>query len=461
MTSHVTQDIRLLYEAVYDQDLREKADEYNYQVRDEDIVEVATEYFYTYGLNSDGVDILIEKVGLDNFVEFVYDLSEDYVVLDEAKKKYVSHLARSRQETKQKAAKAAQERKDDEKKPESRGADTEAKEEQPKSKKPVRDAIARNIFRAVDAYKSGMERHRQATQTAGRLAGETARTVGKVVSTTHEAGRRAGEHVKKHGLKSLANEEFEYWVNSLIEEGYDLSDYTWDDMYEYYVQKLDEGEKLLPIVEGYVPYEGKPRRKLLGKEAKLMFQIHPEFGGGFEVEKEKRLRRLQKVHDRMSKQTNEQVDLYDIILSHLLDEGYADTNEDALAIMANMSEEWRENIVELYQGRHGQSETQYQDSRSNAGKMVSGTSRLSGAAYSSRATENTGPNPAGGSTRPQGQGRMTTGQRTEMQYRKAILRRGSSSLSNVGRGVEASPSGLRFRPGTGGNFGISGIGLAN
>ena len=42
----------------------------------------------------------------------------------------------------------------------------------------------------------------------------------------------------------------------------------------------------------------------------------------------------------------EQVDLYDIILSHLLDEGYAETPEAAEAIMVNMSEEWRESICE-------------------------------------------------------------------------------------------------------------------
>ena len=41
----------------------------------------------------------------------------------------------------------------------------------------------------------------------------------------------------------------------------------------------------------------------------------------------------------------EAVDLYDIILSHLLDEGYAETPEAAEAIMVNMSEEWRETIV--------------------------------------------------------------------------------------------------------------------
>ena len=43
----------------------------------------------------------------------------------------------------------------------------------------------------------------------------------------------------------------------------------------------------------------------------------------------------------------ESVDLYDIILSHLLDEGYAETPEAAEAIMVNMSEEWRESIVEV------------------------------------------------------------------------------------------------------------------
>ena len=75
-------------------------------------------------------------------------------------------------------------------------------------------------------------------------------------------------------------EEVENWVNSLIDEGYDLSEYTWEDMYEMYVN-LDE-----------------------------------------------------------------EYDTFDAILEHLVAEGYADTNESALVIMANMSEEWREEIVE-------------------------------------------------------------------------------------------------------------------
>jgi len=49
---------------------------------------------------------------------------------------------------------------------------------------------------------------------------------------------------------------------------------------------------------------------------------------------------------RDSKVVSDSYDLYDIILSHLLDEGYAETVENAEAIMVNMSEDWRESIME-------------------------------------------------------------------------------------------------------------------
>jgi hypothetical protein len=39
-------------------------------------------------------------------------------------------------------------------------------------------------------------------------------------------------------------------------------------------------------------------------------------------------------------------DMFDIVKGYLIGEGYADTNESALVIMANMSEEWRQSIVE-------------------------------------------------------------------------------------------------------------------
>ncbi len=35
-------------------------------------------------------------------------------------------------------------------------------------------------------------------------------------------------------------EEVEAWVNSLVEEGYDLSEYTWEDMYEEYLNEMGQ-----------------------------------------------------------------------------------------------------------------------------------------------------------------------------------------------------------------------------
>ena len=42
----------------------------------------------------------------------------------------------------------------------------------------------------------------------------------------------------------------------------------------------------------------------------------------------------------------ESFDLFNTILEYLVAEGYADTNESAITIMANMSEEWRDSIIE-------------------------------------------------------------------------------------------------------------------
>lgn len=41
-----------------------------------------------------------------------------------------------------------------------------------------------------------------------------------------------------------------------------------------------------------------------------------------------------------------ETDLFDVILEYLVSEGYADSNQAAFAIMANMSEDWKQSIVE-------------------------------------------------------------------------------------------------------------------
>ena len=132
-------------------------------------------------------------------------------------------------------------------------------------------------------------------------------------------------------------EEVENWVNSLLEEGYDLSDYTWDEMYESY---FDEAQYTPPPQIQQPPAEVRnaPKNKLspvstvgtglaaayVGNEiGKKLLKKKPDVKGVFE-----------------------KLDIFGIVLEYLITEGYADTQEAAERIMVNMSEEWRESIVE-------------------------------------------------------------------------------------------------------------------
>ncbi len=56
------------------------------------------------------------------------------------------------------------------------------------------------------------------------------------------------------------------------------------------------------------------------------------------------------IERRKTKKVKEEIDLFDYILEHLVAEGYADTNESAIAIMANMSEEWKKSILDESRG---------------------------------------------------------------------------------------------------------------
>ena len=84
-------------------------------------------------------------------------------------------------------------------------------------------------------------------------------------------------------------------------------------------------------------------------------------------------------------------------------------------------------VEELYKGKHGQSDKEYADSRSQGGKMVSGDSKQSGAEYTHGRrvkAANPGMQPdVGGKTKPKSQGKMDRGTRADLEYRKANLKK--------------------------------------
>jgi hypothetical protein len=83
-------------------------------------------------------------------------------------------------------------------------------------------------------------------------------------------------------------------------------------------------------------------------------------------------------------------------------------------------------IDERYKGKHGQSDKEYADSRSEGGKMVSGDSKQSGAEYTHGRrvkAANPGMQPdVGGKTKPKSQGKMDKWGKADLQLRKANLK---------------------------------------
>jgi hypothetical protein len=216
-------------------------------------------------------------------------------------------------------------------------------------------------------------------------------------------------------------EEFELWVNELVEEGYDLSDYTWDEMLDIY-----EAEKPFPYEKvtaqqkkhtaagryGNMMKMGLAKRR--AKEAEKTGGSQQDAGKGWYHAKEEYVdeeitseKGKAKAAEMIAKRTTasgraksgqganvatikhirrsnrdglggtppnrkvagsnwpksytgiggsgnkaarragtykEESEIFDAVLEYLVAEGYAETNKSAIAIMSNMSEEWRQSI---------------------------------------------------------------------------------------------------------------------
>lgn len=176
-------------------------------------IDLAVDYFYTEGINEDGLDMIIEETGLEKFVEFVEYLTDIEVLTEARAAKRARKGGKSYEQVKaeidaKEKAKAAKREISVDK---TKKATTTAKAKQPVEKKPVRDAIARGVFRAVDAYKKGMDRHNAAMATAkkaGKVAGKAA----------GEFAKGAGEGVKTAG--KAAKVAYKVATKEEVEEGY-------------------------------------------------------------------------------------------------------------------------------------------------------------------------------------------------------------------------------------------------
>lgn len=227
------QELQSLFEAYIDVYAEQNLTEETVEELTEE-VEIAAQYFYEMGLNEDGVDILIEELGVEEFANFVYDIAEEYV-LTEARaggariepvtakgQKFKSgkptgkSLERLRA---QKAARKESEAKASESKPSGMKASLQrqsavaaAAKKQPK-KPGLLDRVAGAVNRGIKRHNAAMDAAKETGKVirkAAKGAGQVAREVGRGASG---AARLAG-HVARKGLSD------EYIMGYLIDEGY-------------------------------------------------------------------------------------------------------------------------------------------------------------------------------------------------------------------------------------------------
>ena len=232
-------------------------------------IDLAVDYFFTEGINEDGLEMIIEETGIEKFVEFVEYLTDVEVLTEARAARKARKGAKSYEQVKaeidakEKAKKAKREISVDK----TKKATATAKAKQPE-KKPVRDAIARGVFRAVDAYKKGMERHNAAMATAkkaGKVAGKAA---GEFAKGAGEGVKTAGK-VAKVAYKVATKEEVE------LEEKKKSGDPCWVGYKQVGMKK--KGGKMVPncvpeeteVEEGYKPIDKDKENKMYRRAGNL------------------------------------------------------------------------------------------------------------------------------------------------------------------------------------------------
>lgn len=285
----------------------------------EEVADFAAEYFYSEGLNENGINILIEDIGVDEFVDYVLDLDEarrsgriepvtktgkDVGSLKGGAKTAAIKRLRGEKEKRKEAEASASASKpsgltaalksQSEKAKVSSGlkkAKTEKSIEKAKSsqapasnkssegtKKEVKKGILGHLKQSWQtAREVGKEHEKRVARAAGTAAG----AVHGAAKAVHRAGQEfgkseAGQKLKKGVAKTAVaaagaagaglgakvagksnaaaagravgtfvrrmKEDFDLWINELIDEGYDIENYDFEDLVELYIPEgIDEG----------------------------------------------------------------------------------------------------------------------------------------------------------------------------------------------------------------------------
>lgn len=201
----------------------------------EESIDIATEYLCEEGLSVDDIKDLINELGVEEFSEWVMQLGYETLLEERAAKR-----AKPKKSVEQIKAeidareKAAAARKAAAKKPTTKKPTS--------SRPPGQERIIKGA-KSIAQSATSPENVRSTVKGALDAAARMALSAGKGHQTAMEIKKKGGTLAQQLGGGAGAalgsffkrgTSQFKEWVENLLEEGYDLSEYTWDELYEEY-----------------------------------------------------------------------------------------------------------------------------------------------------------------------------------------------------------------------------------
>jgi len=285
-------------------------------------VEIATEYFYEMGLTEEGIGILIEQLGEEEFVNWISDIAEEYTLneadqtrlqkMASAKGKIVTGPKGSRPQSTTKAA------------IQKMGGTTKRIGSSQRPGSTVSGKRQKAVSTAVSQQKPTQSSPQQTKKGIGGLIGSVVQRakqdtalLGKSIQTAKDVATRRGAEVAA-GYSALRAKGREAEKSAAA----------------------TKARRVATVAAGRAVQAATP----VVKKAVKAGAAAAGAGAGYLKAGKSPVAAAGRAAGTLVKKLKEE-DVYDVILAHLLDEGYAETIQSAEAIMVNMSEEWRESII--------------------------------------------------------------------------------------------------------------------
>jgi hypothetical protein len=293
------------YMDVYDQ----------YQLTEE---EIAADYFYSHGLNEDGVDILIDELGVDDFVDFVYDIVEDYELNEARRSGRIEPVTKTGKDisTLKGGAKAAAIRRLRGEKEKQRASERETT-----SGSGMKAALRSQAIQAASARQQPTPTRQQPAQTRQNIGGSVGSILGYI-------GRKGREDFESLGRSMRTARQAGREMEGRVRAGAGL------------VGQTINAIRDIPDVT----------RRSAGETAKKAAGAAGAATGEF-VKATGQGKSFPAVAGRAAgtfvrKMRNEELEIYESVLIYLIDEGYADDLNSAAALFESMSDEWFVDILD-------------------------------------------------------------------------------------------------------------------